>query len=201
MVQDAAHRPQPAGIGNEPFSSDQLLIRNEGVLSCFGGLIADGGSPGTVAAVDTETLVMARNLSGLVLLYRSTEQPRIWVRTSAGGRTTHRLYSEGLYDARVVHDRTAGWRMILDVLACPDGQLGRDGTMADLPEDSTARTAKTAVLRHLDAHLHELDVALLAETRMTRPAATLLADMTRRDWRLVDEPLVRAAEAARAAVT
>jgi hypothetical protein len=31
-------------------------------------LIADGGSPSTVAAVDTETLVMARNLSGLVLL-------------------------------------------------------------------------------------------------------------------------------------
>jgi hypothetical protein len=91
--------------------------------------------------------------------------------------------------------------MILGVLACPNGQLGRDGTMADLPEDSTARTAKTAVLQHLDAHLHDLDLALRAETRMTRLAATLLADMARRDWRLVGEPLVRAAEAARAAVS
>ena len=73
--------------------------------------------------------------------------------------------------------------------------------MADLPEDSTARTAKTTLLQHLDAHLHDLDLALLAETRMTRMAATLLANMARQDWRLVGEPLLRAAEAARAAVS
>jgi hypothetical protein len=164
-------------------------------------MIADRASPNTVGAVDTETLVMARNLSGLVLLYRSTEHPRTWVRTQAGGRTTHRLYSEGLYDARVTRDRTGGWRIILDVLACPNGQLGRHGTMADLPEDSTARTAKTMLLQQLDAHLHGLDLALLAETRMTRAASTVLADMARQDWRLVGEPLVRAAEAARAAVS
>jgi hypothetical protein len=136
-----------------------------------------------------------------VLLYEPSEQPRTWVRTQAGGRTTHRLYNEGLYDARAIRDRTGGWRIILDVLACPNGQLGRHGTMADLPEDSTARTAKTTLLQHLDAYLHDLDLALLAETRMTRTAATLLADMARQDWRLVGEPLVRAAEAARAAVS
>ncbi len=164
-------------------------------------MVADRGSPSTVVAVDTETLVMARNLSGLVLLYRSTEHPRTWVRTQAGGRTTHHLYSEGLYDARAIRDRTGSWRIILDVLAFPDGQLGRHGTMADLPEDSTARTAKTTLLQQLNAHLHDLDLALLAETRMTRAAATLLADMARQDWRLVGEPLVRAAEAARAAVS
>ncbi len=96
-------------------------------------MVADRGSPSTVVAVDTETLVMARNLSGLVLLYRSTEHPRTWVRTQAGGRTTHHLYSEGLYDARAIRDRTGSWRIILDVLAFPDGQLGRHGTMADLP--------------------------------------------------------------------
>jgi hypothetical protein len=105
-------------------------------------MIADRGFPGTVVTVETETLVMARNLSGLVLLYRSTEQPRTWVRTQASGRTTPRLYSEGLYDARVIRDRTGGWRTILDVLACRNGQLGRDGTMADLPESSTARTPR-----------------------------------------------------------
>ena len=164
-------------------------------------MVADRGSPGTVVAVDTETLVMARNLSGLVLLYRSTEQPRTWVRTSAGGRTTPRLYSEGLYDARAIRDRSGGWRIVLDVLACRNGQLGSDGMMADLPEDSTARTAKTMLLQQLDAQLHDLDLALRAETRMTRAAATLLADMARRDWRLVGEPLVRAAEAAGAAVS
>jgi hypothetical protein len=57
------------------------------------------------------------------------------------------------------------------------------------------------LLQQLDAHLHGLDLALLAETRMTRAASTVLADMARQDWRLVGEPLVRAAEAARAAVS
>jgi hypothetical protein len=164
-------------------------------------MVADRGSADTIGAVDTETLVMARNLSGLVLLYRSTEHPRTWVRTQAGGRTTHRLHNEGLYDARVIRDRTGGWRIFLDVLACPNGQLGRHETSADLPENSTARTAKTTLLQQLDTHLYDLDLTLLAETRMTRTAATLLANMARQDWRLVGEPLVRAAEAARAAVS
>jgi hypothetical protein len=49
--------------------------------------------------------------------------------------------------------------------------------------------------------LYDLDLTLLAETRMTRTAATLLANKARQDWRLVGEPLVRAAEAVRAAVS
>lgn len=90
--------------------------------------------------------------------------------------------------------------MLLDFLTCNNGELGRDAMIADLPEGTTARTGKTTVLRHLDARLNDLDLALLAETRMTRTAATLLAEMTRHDWRLADEALVAAAAAARGAV-
>ncbi len=72
LLSTVGRMPRPNGDLAGPA---QLLVQNQGALLRWGGMVADRGSPGTVGAVDTETLVMARNLSGLVLLYRSTEHP------------------------------------------------------------------------------------------------------------------------------
>ncbi|MGR7027248.1 hypothetical protein [Geodermatophilus sp. URMC 62] len=143
--------------------------------------------------------LLALNL--LLRLHDYWESPRQWVVYRERQDRVHVLGANGLFVLTVRYRPRETHDVVLERRSYPSGSPTWTRSTGPDSDRTSTRAVKAAALRWVEDALRNVELVLLADADMTPAGVSLLAAMRRDAWSLRGEALLRAATAARAAVT